>query len=376
MAYQQPQYAYPPQGGAGNSYQGPPPVAPAYGQQQQPTYGYPQAPAQNGYQQPYQQQQAHHQQSWQPQAQSLQHPAYLPQTPAQSHSQASYQVQQPSYPPQQPAYSPPPSQYQASQPQYHVQQHQQPQYQPQFQPQQLHQPPYTPQHQPQQYYQTQAQPQLQTQQPQSQFPPGTYPLLTLPGHPPSKPTKLPFSLTLSSFSPPSQPLYTLTYNPTTSSLSLFRGPPSHSTTSPPIAIASFPSLSLSKSPASLGPYNYQIDSKFVSFSILPGQSLKWTLVSSGASAGAFILTPEGRKEDVVAKFVGMDAAGKLAVPGGTKKYMEGKLELLKGVTQAQMDEVFLTLAVELERKRRQAGGAKTAEGTWWGSQILSGVLSA
>ncbi|KAK4204616.1 hypothetical protein QBC40DRAFT_250016 [Triangularia verruculosa] len=373
MAYQQPQYAYPPQGGAGYNYQMPPPVAPAYGQQpQHATYGYPQAPAPAGHQQPYQQQQQshHHQQQWQPQApvQSPQQPmyqaqpAYPSQPPVQSPQQTPYQAPAPSYPPHQSPYFQPAPNHQAPHPQqYHAQQ--QPQH---FQQQQQSYPP-----QPQQQYQ----PQTQVPPPQSQLPPGIYPLLPLPGIPLSKPTKHPFSLTLTSPYNPAQPLYTLTYNSTVSSLTITRGSPS-SQPSPPIATASFPSLSLSKSPASLGPYNYQIDTRFTSFTILPGQSLNWAVSVSGASAGSVVLTPEDRKDEVIAKFTGTDAAGKLAVPGGTKKYIQGKLELLRGLTQAQMDEVFLTLGVELERKRRQAGGAKTAEGTWWGSQILSGVLSA
>ncbi|KAK0663414.1 hypothetical protein QBC41DRAFT_350235 [Cercophora samala] len=376
MAYQQTQYAYPPQGAAGTSYQPPPPVAPAYGQQPpQPIHGHHQVQMPAGYQQPYQPQQAYQQPSYQTQ------PVYAPQAPIQSLAQAPYQAQRPSYTPQQPVYSQPRVRL-LGQPQYLVQQPQQ-QQQPHYQPQQPSQLPHHqqyqhPQHhqpyptQPQQQYQHQ--PQVQPP-PQHPFPPGTYPLRTLPGQPLSKPTKLPFSLTLSSTFSPSQPIYTLTYNPTASSLSISRGPPSHP--SPPIATASFPSLSLHKSPACLGPYNYQIDAKFVSFSILPGQSLKWAIsVSTTASAGALILTPEGREQEVIAKFFGTDAAGKLAVPGGTKKYIEGRIELVQGLSQAQMDEVFLTLGVELERKRRQASGGKTAEGTWWGSEILNGVLSS
>lgn len=71
----------------------------------------------------------------------------------------------------------------------------------------------------------------------------------------------------------------------------------------------------------------------------------WAISGSGPSSGAFVPTPVGREQDVIAQFFGTDAAGKVVVSGGTKKYIEGRIDLVRGLTQAQMDEVVLILGV-------------------------------
>ncbi|KAK4185639.1 hypothetical protein QBC35DRAFT_534025 [Podospora australis] len=344
MAYQQPhpgQFGYPVQP-AGFLPQSPPSI-PTYGQAP-PQLGYGFPPAAPGYPQQHPQQQ--HQYPYQQVQQQLPQ-AYPAHSPPPAQAQAPYPAQAPyaghapvqSQPPQQPA-------YQQVQPQYQVQQQPYPgQPQQQFHPGQQHQQLYQAPQQPysgppqpyaqpvpppQHYQPIQHQPQASAppQATTPTFPPGQYPLISTGSH------------HLSLLAPDrSHPILTVKWVTGNSSrITIHRGP----ATGPEIGSATFHEWSTTQVDITYGPHSNRFKKRFDSRTGLGG-GLEWD--------------PKGyltQGSVVLAQYVETAFPKGTSTKEKTEKKGQGWVQIQKagGVTAAQLEELFVTLVAEQDRRIR------------------------
>ncbi|KAK0726136.1 hypothetical protein B0H67DRAFT_572396 [Lasiosphaeris hirsuta] len=111
--------------------------------------------------------------------------------------------------------------------------------------------------------------------------------------------------------------------------------------------AAFHSFTTEKVDAWFSERYYHFKKRFESqtgLSAAPWKKMLWDV-----SNGELMLTPDDETGPILARFVPKDAIGL----GGATNLLEGRLELrAMGLTDAQFEELFVTLVAEMERKRR------------------------